>query len=153
MKSHTLKLFLLICLIFQAGCGLKFKRNSENIAPNQSEINENALKLSDKERKSLVDSGDAFSKEDIQLITSYYSDKANARIKQDMKLHTKLTSKQEAKLIVNKIIPRDVQIIPLPLILERVLTSLPLNVLRVHAGNKVMLINVKSRKILDIIKI
>ena len=153
LKSHTLKLLLIVCLLFQTGCGLKFKKKSESITAAQPEINTTSRQISNKERKDLVKSGNAFSIEDIQQITSYYSDKANARIKQDMMSHTKLTSKQRNKLMVNEIISRDVQIIPLPLNLERTLTSLPLNVLRVHAGSRVMLINVKSRKILDIIKI
>ena len=151
MNVHILKLIIISCLVFQTACGITFKRKNNSNTP-YSQPNQKSISVNDKIEKS-VKSGTLFSKKDAQLITSFYSDNANSIVRQDMIANTKVSSKNEKELIVNEVIPRDIQVIPLALNLEKSLSSLPLHVLRVHVGNYVILMNVKSRRILDIIKI
>ena len=70
-----------------------------------------------------------------------------------MVTHSHVSNKQEEKLVINAFIPGDVQVIPLPLKLEQKLSSLPMHLIRVQVGKQVIIMNVKSRQILDIIKI
>ena len=154
MNSHLIKIILISCLIFQTGCGIKFKRKLSNNVDTKVAVKENNLHSSEtvKDKKS-IKSEIFFSKKDSHIITRYYSDMANAIIRKEMIRHSIISKKQEKKLVSGEIIPRDIQIIPLPLKLERRLSSLPLNVLRVQIGTHVILMNVKSRKILDTITI
>ena len=148
MKSQILKLVLLSCVVFLASCDVTFKRKnagSDAIPVNMSNHKKSISKKT--ERKT------AFNKKDSHIIISYYEDSSNATIKKDMITQTKLSKKQNNKLVIGNIVPRDVQVIPLPLKLERILSALPLQFLRVQIGKKVILMNVKSRKILDVIKI
>ena len=94
----------------------------------------------------------AFDRDNATII-SFYDDPANAIIRKDMRKHAKVTKKQEKTLIVGKTIPRNIQVVPLPLQLERILSPLPLNLIRVQACMQVMVMDVKSRKILTVIRI
>ena len=94
-----------------------------------------------------------FTTKDSQLITLYFNDKTNAVIRHDMMMSTQVSKKQGKSLVVGENITREIQVMPLPLKLERMLSSLSLNLLRVQVANNVILMHVKSRKILDIIKI
>jgi hypothetical protein len=159
MNSLALKLLIIVCLIFQYGCAIKFKRKSPPPTTDKPVEMIQYEKLSEKqvddkdEDKDKPHSPEKFTEKDALLISSYYSDKANHIIRQDMIAHTQVTRKQEEKLVVDEFIPRDLQIIPLPLSLERSLSALPLHLIRVHIGKRIIIMNVKSRQILDIIKI
>ncbi|MCW8899436.1 MAG: hypothetical protein OQK75_07510 [Gammaproteobacteria bacterium] len=154
MNSIALKLIVLTCLIFQSGCGITFKRKTtqETETPVEMMVS-TKIPLKDNTDKETTETNRLFSKKDLHLITAYYSDKANAIIREDMIKHTKTSEKQANKLSVNEFIPRDVQVIPLPLQLEKSLSSLPLHLLRVQVDTRIVIMNVKSRQILDIIKI
>ena len=148
MKSHILKLVVLSCLAGLVSCDVTFKRKSvdTNTLPVNTEIvNEG--------KSNRVKNNVAFDRKDSHIISSYYADKSNAIIRKDMIRQTKLSKEQNINLVIGSIIPRDVQVMPLPLKLERILSALSLQFLRVQAGEKLILMNVKSRKILDIIKI
>ncbi|MDH5599926.1 MAG: hypothetical protein OEY78_01355 [Gammaproteobacteria bacterium] len=154
MNSLVLKLVIIGCLLFQYGCSLKFKRKSVPVSEKPAEMIQYE-KRSEKhvDVKNSVNLTDKFSEKDHQLISSYYTDKANQIIRQDMIAHTQVSAKQEDNLVINEFIPGDIQAMPLPLMLERKLSSLPLHLIRVHVGKQVIIMNVKSRQILDIIKI
>ena len=148
MKSQILKLVVLSFVVLLAGCDITFKRKSTNA--DAAPVNMGKYKVSvsnKKERKP------AFNKKDSHIIKKYYDDTSNATIRNDMILHTKLSKNQNNNIVIGNLVPRDVQVIPLPLKLERILSALPLQLLRVQVGEKVVLMNVKSRKILDVIKI
>ena len=154
MNSTILKLLLFSGIIFQVSCDITFKRKVEKDTEVPVIIDEQ-LKSSKKvePNKDKVKSGDAFSKSDSKIITSYYSDNTNSTIRQDMIMHTKISKEQTKKLIVDEYVPRDVQVMPLPLKLKNKLSALSLDKLRVQIGTRVILMNVKTRRILDIIKI
>jgi hypothetical protein len=147
MNSHLLKLILLSCIIIQVSCGITFKRKSVN--------NEDAMVETSKSMDATqkIVSRALFSKKDTETIALYYSDLANEIIRRGMIRHTTLSKKQKKNLTAGKFIPVDIQVIPLPLTLERTLSSLSLHYLRVQVGTYVILMNAKSRKILDIITI
>ena len=146
MNTLILKLVLLSCVVFFAGCDVTFKRKSTDT--NTANIGKHKKNIINKN-----ESKTAFNKKDSHIIISYYTDSSNATIRKDMMTHTVLSKVQNSKLIVGNLIPRNVQVIPLPLKLERILSALPLDFLRVQVGKKVILMNVKSRLILDVIKI
>ena len=155
MNSTVLKLIILSCLIFQMGCGIKFKRKTTQPQDTQVEMLD-YKNLSSKDAPAEEDTKDApfrFSTKDSQLITLYFKDKTNAIIRHDMMMSTQVSKKQEKSLIAGEYITREIQVMPLPLKLERMLSSLSLDLLRVQVANNVILMHVKSRKILDIIKI
>ena len=155
MNSTVLKLIILSCLIFQMGCGLKFKRKTTQPQDAQVEMVD-YKKLSSKDAPVEDDTKDTpfrFTTKDSQLITLYFKDKTNAIIRHDMMMSTQVSKKQEKSLVVGEYITREIQVMPLPLTLERMLSSLSLDLLRVQVANNVILMHVKSRKILDIIKI
>ena len=158
MKSLALKLLIIASLLLQYGCEIQFKRKSiQTSEPTaaMTQFEKYPLKQADDKAnaKSKVEIPGKFTENDRHLISTYYTDKTNQVIRKDMITQTQLSKQQEEKLVVNAYIPRDVQVIPLPLKLERMLSALPLNLLRVHVGNQVIIMNVKSRQILDIIKI
>lgn len=148
MNSLILKLILLSCLILQSACDIAFKRKAtlNEAAPVEMSQDDN------KSDKKVLLKSKSRSK-DFDIIISYYADAANATIRKDMITHTEVSKIQAKKLVVGKIIPRDIQIMPLPLALERILSALPLDVIRVQVGTRVILMNVKSRQILEIINI
>jgi hypothetical protein len=138
-----MKIILICCLILQIGCGIKLKQKVSKKSDTKIETSHNSSES--------IKPGNIFSKKDSRIITSYYSNRANALIRKDMIRHGRLSKEQKKILAIGNIIPRDIQVIPLPLKLERLLSSLPLNVLRVQVDTRVILMNVKSRKILGII--
>ena len=148
MKSQILKLVLLSCVVFLASCDVTFKRKNSDADAIPVNMGTHKKNISKK-----TESKTAFNKKDSQIINSYYADNSNATIRKDMITHTELSKKQNNKLVTGNLIPRDVQVIPLPLKLERILSELPLQLLRVQVGEKVILMDVKSRNILDVIKI
>ena len=160
MNSIFLKLFIISCLILQAGCSLKFKRKSPE-APEEKKLevieyqnklgSKGSIKEAAPEKQAANDL--LFSEKDSLIIKTYYADEANVVVRHDMQMHTKISRKQEENLQANKFIPRDIQVMPLPLQLERKLSAISLNLIRVQVANYVVLMNVKSRQILDIIKI
>jgi len=154
MNSSLLKLILFSCIIFQTSCDITFKRKVEKEKKVPVVIDEQ-LKSSIKVNgnKETEKSTNEFTKNDSELISSYYSDKTNSIIRKDMIMHTKISREQTKKLVVDEYVPRDVQVMPLPLKLNRTLSFLPLDKLRVQIGTRVILMNVKTRRILDIIKI
>ena len=148
MKSQILKLVLLSCVVFLASCDVTFKRKSADADTIPVSMGKHKKSISNKSERKV-----AFNRKDLHIINSYYADNSNAIIRKDMMMHTELSKEQNNKLVIGNLIPRDVQVIPLPLKLERILSALPLHFLRVQVGEKVILMNVKSRKILDVIKI
>ncbi len=154
MNSSLLKLILFSCIIFQTSCDITFKRKVEKEKKAPVIIDEQ-LKSSKKvdENKETEKSTNTFTKNDSELISSYYLDKTNSTIRKDMIMHTKISKEQIKKLVVDEYVPRDVQVMPLPLKLNRKLSFLTLDKLRVQIGTRVILMNVKTRRILDVIKI
>ena len=154
MNSSLLKLILFSCIIFQTSCDITFKRKveKEKKAP---VVIDGQLKSSIKVNgnKETGKSANKFTKNDFELISSYYSDKTNSIIRKDMIMHTQISREQTKKLVVDEYVPGDVQVMPLPLKLNRNLSVLLLDKLRVQIGTRVILMNVKTRRILDIIKI
>ena len=148
MNSQILKLILLSCLILQSGCDITFKRKATHNKTAAVEMNKDDNK-SDKKVLLKPKVGN----KDSDIIISYYSDAANATIRKDIITHTEVSTKQAKKLAIGKIIPREIQVMPLPLALERKLSALPLDVIRVQVGTRVILMNVKSRQILEVINI
>ena len=149
MNTHILKLIIISCLLFQTACGITFKRKS-NPPPEYSKTNSSLISVATNKE---IQTTAQFNKIDLAIITSFYSSNENTIIRKDMIANTTLTSEQEQNLNVGEVIPRNIQIIPLPLKLENRLSVLQLNLIRVHAGNYVYLMNVKTRRILDRIKI
>ena len=120
MNSLVLKLIVLSCLIFQMGCEIQFKRKTTPATEKPAEMIE-FEKLSSKEKEKQKVKKDTpkkdiqFGEKDSHLITLYYSNKANTIIRDDMIMQTKTSGKQEKNLVINAYIPRDVQVVPLPL--------------------------------------
>lgn len=148
MNSQILKLILLSCLIVQSGCDITFKRKVTKNETAPVEISQDDNKS---DKKDLLKR--KVGNKDSDIIISYYSDAANAVIRKDMITHTEVSKKQSKKLVVGKVIPREIQVMPLPLALEKILSALPLDVIRVQVGTRVILMNVKSRLILEVINI
>lgn len=159
MNSQILKLVLLASLILTAACDLTLKRKSKKSTDAQTTMSEKknksdiSVSAKTQDKKNALISEAVFSDIDKSIIVSFYSDKSNSVIRENMIRHTNLSQKQQKELIKGKIIPRGFQVIPLPLKLERALSRLGLHILRVQVGANVVLMNVKSRQILDIIKI
>lgn len=140
MNSKILKLILLSSILLQTGCDITFKKKTTSDEAHKSD----SVKANSKYK--------AVNK-DTHIINTFYSDEANAVIRKDMISHTAVSKKQEKKLVVGKTIPRDIQVMPLPLELEKRLSALSLNTLRVQVGTRIILMDVKSRQILVVIKI
>ncbi len=159
MNSHLLKLVLLASFVFHTGCELTLKRKNQKTTDTQAAMSEHkdksdkSILLKEKNKKKSVSTKAVLSKQDSTIIASFYSNTENSIIRKNMIRLTNISQKQQKKLVVGKIIPHDFQVIPLPLKLERALSTLNLHLLRVQVGAKVILMNVKSRLILDIIKI
>jgi len=156
MNSTLLKLTLLSVLIFQAGCDITFKRKVDK-AKNPPVVIDEQLrvikKTSENNEKERIKSTHAFTENDLNTIISYYSNKTNSVVREDMIKHTTISKQQAEKIVVNEFVPRDIQVMPLPLKLNRKLSALPLDKLRVQVGTNIILMNVKTRKILAVIKI
>lgn len=151
MNLKILKLILLTSIFLLASCDITFKRASESatgfktVPSEEQQANKALTKEEQKQRKRW--------KNDFLIIKSYYADVENRTIRKDMLSHTTISKKQEKNLVAGKTVPRDVQVMPLPMILERKLSTLPLDIIRVQVGTHVVLMKVKSRQIIDVVKI
>lgn len=154
MKSAILKIILFSLVFIQAGCEITFKKKSnQGVTPSTEQDEEGRHIPQNDEVKTTPFSTAGFNNNDTQLITSFYSNANNAVVRKDMISHTQLSKRQDNNIRVNKIIPRDVQVVPLPLNLETSLSPIALHQLRVQIGKYVVVMNVKSRLIVAIIKI
>lgn len=153
MKSQMIKLALLSFLVLQVGCDLTLKKKNHQIADSQksTKVENNSGKTGSNNK--VATAKNVTLSRDEKIIISFYADAENAIIRNDMISHTEVSKKQAKKLKVGKIIPRDIQVMPLPITLEKRLSSLPLDRIRVQVGVRVVLMDVKSRRILAIIKI
>lgn len=156
MNSRATIMILVSTLFFLQGCDLTFKRKTSSDAAGKVEMvketgsptqSNKPVKNEHVNKKS----GTHFSDNEIQRIREFY--KENTQMRDDMIAYSKLSKKQINSLVVNGVVKHDIQIVPLPLKLKGMLSPLPMNLLRVHVGDKVILMNVKSRRIIDIIKI
>jgi len=154
MKACRIKLILLTGLILIAGCNITFKKKSSEKVDSQIDVAA-SKKIDDEKTLSskTIKSGTLFTNKDKELINLFYNDKANAVILKDMIAHTRLSIKQRKKLTESKNVANSVQVMPLPLELERMLSPLPRNILRVQVDRRIILMDVNSRRILDVIKI
>lgn len=146
MNSKILNFILLSCLFLQSGCDITFKRKTSDDESSSVEMSEDANKTDTK----VIQKNKS---KDFYIIVAFYSDAANATIRKNMIMQTEVPNKQAEKLVVGNIIPRKMQVMPLPLRLEKILSALPLNVIRVQIGTRVILMNVKSRQILEVTNI
>lgn len=158
MKSFSLKIVLIACLVLQAGCEVTFKRKSPAVDSAQA-VSQKSESMEQNDEASLTKGkpsekpARAFNERDIKLITLYYANEGNAQVLDDMVKQTWVNNKIESQLTVNEAIPSDVQVMPLPLDLEKILSPLSAYALRVQVGKRVMIMDIKSRRILDVIKL
>lgn len=153
MNSKLIKLILLSCLVLMVGCKLTLKQKDKSNNMDSEKMSSHEIHNKDNNIASNPSSTRIMNRTELNIIIAYYSDDANAIIRKDMISHSQISKAQAKLLQVGKIIPREIQVIPLPLELEKRLPSLLLNVIRVQVGTRVILMDVKSRRILDIIKI
>ena len=148
MNTQSVKLLLLFSLIFQYGCDISLKRKNTPQAMDSVGMNRVDSKSANKkiEKKKIY-------RHDFKIINSFYLDKENKIIREDMIKHTVISKKQEKNLQVGNVIPRDILALPLPIELEKRLPAIPLNTIRVQVGRYIILMNVKSREIIDVFKI
>jgi hypothetical protein len=163
MKSFFCTGFLMVCLLLQIGCDLTLKRKStisestHESTPGEISEQRDSGKPS---KESAVQKEDTtekttrlFSEHDIEVISLYYKNEANAQVLDDMLQQTWVNNKIEDKITVGESIPPDVQVMPLPLELEKILSPLSRYALRVQVGKRVIMMDIKSRRILDVIKL
>ena len=153
MNSQTVNILLLIGLIFQSGCDITFKRKSIDHKMAQNEVSQSDLSQSNGTENIEATENSSIIDRDMKIINSFYADPANKVISKEMRKHGKVTKKQEKQLVVGKTIPENIQVVPLPLELERILSPLPLHLIRVQACMKVIVMDVKSRQIVTALKI
>lgn len=153
MKPHFIKIIILTLLVLQASCDIAFKRKSSAENNTHAKINTDIMMTEKEDGSKKSSSKSSFINNNSKIINAYYSNPVNAMIRKDMITHTSISKEQAAKLEVGKIIQHDTQVMPLPLELERILSPLPLHMIRVQVGMHVILMDVKTRKILEIIKI
>lgn len=135
---------------------MTFKRKSAASRAENTENSTDSKKTvvsKEKLKDAKITAHKSFSSNDKKMIRLYYSDSANATVLQDIITHTQTTKTQDKKLKTNEKIPSDVQVMPLPLELKRLLSPLPASVLRVQVNKHVILMNVKSRQIMDMINL
>ena len=152
MSSKSIKVILFIGIISLVSCDITFKRKTavdSGMQVKPSSKKENV----DNTSKSKIESEFTFSRKDAHIVSSYFSDKANAKIRDDMVEHSALSKNNKHKIKVGEVIPHNIQVMPLPLKLERILSPLPLYMMRVLVGKNVIIMNVNSRKIVALIKI
>lgn len=160
MNDKLTSVTLIFCLVFTSGCEITFKRKTKpEEKQDKAVVMEKKISEDKMEKNSSMAKRPAsalkvlFSKKDADLITVYYTSEENAIIRRNMIRHSAVNKEQQKQIQVGKIIPRDFQVIPLPLKLERALSTLDLRYIRVQLGANIILMNVKTRQILDIIKI
>ena len=152
MKSFSLIVCLIAGLLLQSGCKIALKRKSNpDTATSPAEMSAAAEK--DSKSSKAKKTSRVFTQRDAQLIALYYSNEGNAQVLDDIVKQTSVSSRVQGKLKMNEIIPNDVQVVPLPLELEKILSLLSGYDLRVQVGKRVMLMDIKSRRILDVIRL
>lgn len=152
MNSYKINLSILSCLIIISGCDISLKRKNTAAADSKVAMSHTVIESKVKSSSNTsVNAKASFSKMDSKLIALYYADESNAIILNDMAKQTFVSKKQAKKLVVSKNISNKIQVIPLPLELEKILSPLPRYTLRVQVGKRVILMDVKSRQILDMI--
>ena len=152
MSSKSVKVILFIGIIFLTSCDITFKRKMAIDSGVQVKTNSQKENM-DNAPKVKPETEFTFSKQDAHIISSYFSDEANAKIRSDMVLHSAISNNKKNKIIVGEVIPHNLQVMPLPLKLERILSPLPLYMIRVLVGTNVIIMNVNSRRIVALIKI
>ena len=137
----------------QAGCNitLKKKTGSDNrVHPSKVMLKRNSEYNQKKAQEAIPRVG--FSTSDRALIKLYFKNEGNKSIFNNMVNQREVSSKQDKTLIVSNAIPNNIQTSPLPLDLDKTLSIAPSHMLRVQVGRNIILMNVKTRKIVDIIK-
>ena len=153
MYSYGLKIILLSCLIMQAGCNITLKKKTgsdKRAHPSKVMLKRNAEAKRKKIQEAIPRVG--FPSSDRTLIELYFKNKGNESIFNNMVKQREVTKKTDKKLTVSNVIPNNIQVSPLPLDLEKTLSLAPSHMLRVQAGRNIILMYVKTRKIVDIIK-
>lgn len=143
---------MLCALVGLSACDITFKKKYSKSAKDIADLRIKAK--SPKKYQKILEQrrGEAFSQKDKKLISLYYNDKANANIMSKAVSLTPVTKKEDSELKISHHLAPHIQVIPLPLELENILTKLPRQVLRVQVARNIILMNVKTRKIIDIIK-
>lgn len=152
--SSKLKLSIVVLCAFigLSACSITFKKKYSKSPKEVSDLRIKA-KSPEKYQKILEHRrGEAFSQKDKELINLYYKDKGNANIMSKAASLTPISKKEDSQLKISHYLPPHIQVIPLPLELENILGKLPRQVLRVQVAKNIILMNVKTRKIIDIIK-
>lgn len=90
-----------------------------------------------------------FSEQDRKSIGLYFTSPSNAKLLDDIVEQTRVSAAVHDKLTNDSQIPNSVQLYPLPLELEKQLAPLPLHLMRVQIEKKILLIDIKTRFILD----
>jgi len=161
MNSFSTKWVVFISLILLAGCDIALKRKSESNPDYQAEMRKQIAedekngknKKSKSKNSEPVKARAIFSDRDTKLIKLYYGDESKSSILKDMIKHTWVSEKQAKNLTVTKRISNDIQVMPLPLELEKILSPLPRYSIRVQVGKNVIIMDIKSRRIIDIVKL
>ena len=148
MNIQLVKLLLLCSLIFQFGCDISLKRKNNHQSMDSVDMNRADNQSANKKaaKKKIL-------RHDFKIINSFYLNKENKIIREDMIKHTVISKKQEKNFQIGEVIPRDVLALPLPIELEKRLPAVPLHTIRVQVGRYIILMNVKSREIIDVFKI
>ena len=166
---------LLICLIGTGvtGCDITFKRKSDAepdkstkpaapLAATDQQTSATGQKTTaekpvateqkkDSTKRPKIVSG--FSEQDRKTIGLFYTSPANAKVLDDIIEHTQVSAVVQNKLSTDSVIPNSVQLFPLPLELEKQLIPLPLHLMRVQIEKKILLIDIKTRFILDSVEL
>lgn len=159
MSSFGTKCIVFISLALLTGCDIAFKRKSESNPDYQAEmrkqISEDEIndKKTNSNKSEPVKARAIFSQRDTKLIKLYYGDVNKSSMLRDMVKHTWVTEKQAKTLTVTARISNDIQVVPLPLELEKLLSLLPRYSIRVQVGKNVIIMDIKSRRIIDIVKL
>lgn len=147
-----LSIITLSAVVVLSACDITLKKKYIQSPKEFTELD--AKQKSQKKYKKLLDHERAqgLTQKDKRLITLYYSDVGNATIIAKAMTLTPISKKEDKALRVSHYLPLHIQVIPLPLELEKLLVKLPRQVLRVQVAKNIILMNVKTRKIIDIIK-
>ena len=172
MQKQWISCFVLLpALLALTACDITFKRKSASAMTEQTDKQQQTDKNSkqgktadgkkdakkpeqkNKDSKPPVMTGKNFTAQDKELIQNYFKNVNNARVFHEAAELTRLDSKRKESLKVNTILSADIQVIPLPLELERGLSTLNSNMIRVQVENLVILMDLGTRRIVEIIKI
>ena len=161
MNSYGLRFILLCLLLTQAGCDITLKKKYSEKGNTTIENTKMGHKVIIKKKAPGMIQKEyeqrevlkAFTRKDKAIITAYYKNNEATAILHYANKHSPLDKKQEKELLISKSIPQNIQLIPLPLDLDKHLTEIPASVLRVQVSNNIILMDVRTRNIIDIIKL